>query len=131
VGSGSRAGAAEGASAGSDLLSRMAAWQQPPQLLTLTDAKSRSPEMMGIRLLTAEVAEDCRRCASSRQTCTVPEADAAHSHVPLCSAPGVGWGGGGVKGMAECCGGGGGEGGGGRGHRGGSVVRSVVRSVAG
>ena len=84
------AGVGRGGGGGvSDLLSRMAAWQRPPQLLTLTEAKSRSPEMMGIRLLTAEVAEDCR-CASSRQTCTVPEADAAQSHVPLCSAAGVG-----------------------------------------
>ena len=65
----------------------MAAWQQPPQLLTLTDAKSRSPEMMGIRLLTAEVAEDCRRCASSRQTCTVPASDAVATPTKLAPLP--------------------------------------------
>ena len=48
--------------------------------MTLTDAKSRSPETIGIRLATPD-----GRCASSRHTCTVPEAEAAHSHVPLCS----------------------------------------------
>ena len=113
-------------------LSRMAAWQRPPQLLTLTEAKSRSPEMMGIRLLTAEEVEDCR-CASSRHTCTVPDADAAHSHVPLCGAPGggVGWGrgqrDGGVLLLRRRLGSGAGRGG--AGGEGGAIGRSVLRSA--